>query len=128
MLIICDPGKKALPAGEFIYLPNNRMLSYALLNEATLESAGISAAGTIAIEPKDINSGNEYVDMHLFSGSTYNSGADIQVTEDVGIAETDINVDDGDWFKVGDMIMINSEVMSVESISTNTLTVKRGLL
>ena len=117
-----------LPAGEFIYLPNNRMLSYALLNEATLESAGISAAGTIAIEPKDINSGNEYVDMHLFSGSTYNSGADIQVTEDVAIAETDINVDDGDWFKVGDMIMINSEVMSVESISTNTLTVKRGLL
>ena len=117
-----------LPAGEFLYLPNNRMLSYALLNEATLESAGISAAGTIAIEPKDINSGNEYVDMHLFSGSTYNSGADIQVTEDVAIAETDINVDDGDWFKVGDMIMINSEVMSVESISTNTLTVKRGLL
>ena len=117
-----------LPAGEFIYLPNNRMLSYALLNEATLESAGISAAGTIAIEPKDINSGNEYVDMHLFSGSTYNSGADIQVTEDVAIAETEINVDDGDWFKVSDLIMINSEVMSVESISTNTLTVKRGLL
>ena len=117
-----------LPAGEFLYLPNNRMLSYALLNEATLESAGISAAGTIAIEPKDINSGNEYVDMHLFSGSTYNSGADIQVTEDVAIAETEINVDDGDWFKVSDLIMINSEVMSVESISTNTLTVKRGLL
>ena len=117
-----------LPAGEFVYLPNNRMLSYALLDKATLESAGKAAAGTIAIEPKDINSGNEYVDMHLFSGSTYNSGADIQVTEDIAIAETEIDVDDGDWFKVGDMIMINSEVMSVESISTDTLTVKRGLL
>ena len=117
-----------LPSGEFVYLPNNRILSYAVLDGATLESAGKAAAGTIAIEPKDINSGNEYVDMHLFSGSTYNSGADIQVTEDIAIAETEIDVDDGDWFKVGDMIMINSEVMSVESISTDTLTVKRGLL
>ena len=117
-----------LPAGEFIYLPNNRMLSYALLDNATLESAAIAPAGTIAIEPKDINSGNEYVDMHLFAGSTYNSGADIQITEDVAIAETEIDVDDGDWFEVSDLIMINSEVMSIESISTNTLTVKRGLL
>jgi len=117
-----------LPAGEFVYLPNNRMLSYAVLDGGTLESAGKAAAGTIAIEPKDINSGNEYVDMHVFSGSTYNSGADIQVTEDIAIDETEIDVDDGDWFKAGDLIMINSEVMSVESISTNTLTVKRGLL
>tara|TARA_R100000152_G_C6782207_1_gene219004 strand:+ start:1024 stop:2769 length:1746 start_codon:yes stop_codon:yes gene_type:complete len=117
-----------LPAGEFIYLPNNRMLGYSPLASSTLESAAKSAAGTIAIEPKDINSGNEYVDMHVFSGSTYNSGADIQVTEDVAIAETAIDVDDGDFFEVGDLIMINSEVMSIESISTNTLTVKRGLL
>ena len=117
-----------LPAGEFIYLPNNRILSYALLTAGTLESAGKAAAGTIAIEPKDINSGNEYVDMHLFAGTTYNSGADIQLTADVAIAATTIGVDDGDWFKAGDLIMVNSEVMRVESISTNTLTVKRGLL
>ena len=117
-----------LAGGDYIYLPTSKILGYSPYTGGTAESAGNSVAGTIAIEPKDINSGNEYVDMHLFAGLTYNSGADIQVTEDVAIGELDINVDDGNWFEVGDLIMINSEVMEVESISTNTLTVKRGLL
>ena len=120
-----------LPAGDFMYLPTSRIIEYSPLNTSlsnTLESAGNAPAGYIAIEPKDINSGNEYVDMHLFAGSTYNSGADIQIAEDVAIAETDITVDDGDWFEVGDLIMINSEVMQVEAISGAVLTVKRGLL
>jgi len=117
-----------LAGGEYMYLPTSKIVSYTPYAAATLESAGNSPAGTIAIEPKDINSGNEYVDMHLFSGTTYNSGADIQIAEDVSIGEVVITVDDGDWFEVGDLIMINSEVMEVESISTNDLTVKRGLL
>ena len=117
-----------LAGGDYIYLPTSKILGYSPYTGGSPESAANSVAGTIAIEPKDINSGNEYVDMHLFAGQTYNSGADIQVTEDVAIGELDINVDDGDWFEVGDLIMINSEVMEVESISTNTLTVKRGLL
>ena len=117
-----------LAGGDYIYLPTSKILGYSPYTGGSPESAANSVAGTIAIEPKDINSGNEYVDMHLFAGQTYNSGADIQVTEDVAIGELDINVDDGDWFEVGDLIMINSEVMEVESISTNDLTVKRGLL
>ena len=117
-----------LPAGEFVYLPNNRMLSYALLTAGTLESAALAPAGTIAIEPKDINSGNEYVDIHNFAGSTYFSGTDVQIAEDVAIGETEINVQDGDWFKAGDLIMVGTEVMSVESVSGIVLTVKRGLL
>ena len=117
-----------LPAGEFIYLPNNRILSYAVLDIGTLESAANAPAGSIAIEPKDINSGNEYVDIHNFTGSTYFSGTDVQIAEDVAIGETEINVQDGDWFKAGDLIMVNSEVMRVESVSGIVLTVKRGLL
>ena len=117
-----------LAGGEYMYLPTSKIVSYSPYAAATLESAGNSAAGTIAIEPKDINSGNEYVDMHLFAGTTYNSGADIQIAEDVSIGEVVITVDDGDWFEVGDLIMINSEVMEVESISSNDLTVKKGLL
>tara|TARA_Y100001938_G_scaffold136944_1_gene200511 strand:+ start:3007 stop:4779 length:1773 start_codon:yes stop_codon:yes gene_type:complete len=118
-----------LPAGEFIYLPNNRMLSYALL-DTTLESAAKAAAGAISIEPKDINSGNEYIDLHLFAGSTYNSGADVQVNEPsgLGITDTTITVDDGDFFEAGDLIMLGSEVISVVSKTANELTVTRGLL
>ena len=117
-----------LPANEFFYLPTSRVIGYSPLAGATLESAANAAAGDIAIEPKDINSGNEYVPIHLFLGSTYFSGNDVQVTEDVAIDELAIDVDDGDWFKAGDLIMIGSEVMEIESISTNTLTVSRGLL
>ena len=121
-----------LPAGEFMYLPNSRFLSYSPYTlsdeDTTMESAANSPAGAVAIEPKSINSGNEYVDIHAFSGTTYFSGADIQIAEDVAIGETEITVDEGRWFKVGDLIMINSEVMQVEGISGADLTVKRGLL
>ena len=120
-----------LPAGEFIYLPTARVIGYSPLNasgDLTHESAANSASGAVAIEPKDIASGAEIIPIHLYSGTTYGSGADLQVTEDVAIDELAIDVDDGDWFEVGDLIAIGTEIMEVESISTNTLTVKRGLL
>ena len=117
-----------LPKGEFIYLPTSRIVSYAPLVGATLESAALAPIGTIAIEPKDIHSGNEFSDVRLISGTAYGTGTEVLTDEAVAIGETAIDVDDGDWFKVGDLIMIDQEVMSIESISTNTLTVKRGLL
>ena len=121
-----------LPAGDFLYLPNTRMLSYSPYTlsdgSTTPESAANSPAGAVAIEPKDIASGAEIIPIHLFSGTTYNSGADLQVTEDVAIDELAVAVDDGNWFEVGDLIAIGTEIMEVESISSNTLTVKRGLL
>ena len=121
-----------LPAGEFMYLPNSRFLSYSPYTlsdeDTTMESAANSPAGGVAIEPKSINGGNEYVDIHTFNGTTYFSGDDVQIAEDVAIGETEITVDEGRWFKVGDLIMINSEVMQIESISGAVLTVKRGLL
>ena len=41
--------------------------------------------------------------------------------------EPDIDVDDGDYFRVGDLIRIEDEIMEVLSISTDTLSVKKGL-
>ena len=41
--------------------------------------------------------------------------------------ETDVDVDDGSAFVAGDFIKINREVMLVESVSSNTLTVERGI-
>ena len=120
-----------LPVGEIIYLPTARIIGYSPLNassDETHESAGYSVSGAVAIEPKDIASGAEIIPIHLYSGTTYGSGADLQVTEDMAIDATTIATDDGDWFEVGDLIAIGTEIMEVESISTNTLTVKRGLL
>ena len=48
-----------LPAGDFIYLPNSRYVAYDNDAAATVESASSAAVGSIGIEPKDINSGNE---------------------------------------------------------------------
>ena len=117
-----------LPVGEFIYLPNSRMINYAPLSADTPESAANSDPGAVAIEPKDISSGAEIIPIHVYAGQTYGSGADVQLTADMAIDATTCAVDDGDWFKAGDLIAIGTEVMEVESISTNTLTVRRGLL
>ena len=40
--------------------------------------------------------------------------------------ETGVDVDDGDFFRVGDLIRVENEIMEVTGISTNTLTVLRG--
>tara|TARA_R110002020_G_scaffold30386_1_gene95848 strand:- start:34 stop:2871 length:2838 start_codon:yes stop_codon:yes gene_type:complete len=45
-----------------------------------------------------------------------------------GTAETSIIVDDGTVFQVGDYIKIESEIIKILSISTNTLTVARGAM
>ena len=110
-----------LPAGEFLYLPNNRVVSY----EA---EAGVSACNATSITdvlPSAINSAKEYVD------STVNLGEAVDGTE------TEIDVSDGDFFKVGDLIQLGTnatddhadeyEFMRVTGISTNTLTVERAL-
>lgn len=53
------------------------------------------------------------------------SGAD--TAEALDATETGVDVDDGTLFDVGNTILIDSEQMFVSSISTNTLTVERGV-
>jgi len=121
-----------LPAGRFFFLPNSRMLSYSSSDDGAAaliyESAANAGVGNIGIEPKDINSGNEYRGVREINATTYGTGTEELTDEPVAVGETEIDVDDADWFKSGDLIMIDSEVMEVESVSSNTLTVKRGLL
>ena len=56
------------------------------------------------------------------------SGDDNTVNESVDNSETDIDVLDGTVFQVGDFIKIDSEIMKILSISTNTITVERGAM
>ena len=49
-----------------------------------------------------------------------------QLNEALDDSETDVDVDDGNYFLVGDLLRIDDEIMEVVSISSNTLTVIRG--
>tara|TARA_Y100001973_G_C5187434_1_gene328793 strand:+ start:645 stop:2141 length:1497 start_codon:yes stop_codon:yes gene_type:complete len=95
-----------LPAGDFIYLPNGRLIGY---------SADASAANATDVT-------NAVPDANMYTV------LDVDGTnEAIDASETAIDVDDGDFFKRGDLIRIDNEIMEVTEISTNTLTVKRGV-
>jgi hypothetical protein len=52
----------------------------------------------------------------------------VRLNEALDSSETGVDVDDGKAFRAGDIILCDSERMSVTSISGNTLTVVRGVL
>ena len=128
-----------LPANDFMYLPNSRIVEYHPFNmanfdagTANLESAGKSGVGNVAIEPKDINSGNEYKKVSVISGTTYGGGSDVLIDGTVSdVTATAFTVDDGDWFREGDLLILGNtpdEVVEVISMSGTTVNIKRGLL
>ena len=98
-----------LPAGEFIYLPNGRIVGY---------NASRSAANATSIDNVAPDS-NEYTVVDA-------SGAN----EAIDDSETGIDVDDMAFYKRGDLIRIDDEIMEVTALSTadgaGTLTVIRG--
>ena len=103
----------ALPAGDFFYLPHGRVIGY---------NTDASAANATTIE-------NTAPNALMFVDSVANLAAPV---DDV---DTSITVNDGDFFKVNDLIQLgvdNStttklEIMEVTAISGAVLTVKRGL-
>ena len=111
-----------LPAGDFFYLPHGRLIGY---------NADVSAANATTIANTAPNS-NMYTD----------SGANLAAVVDS--PDTSISVDDGSYFKVGDLIQFGDdnatatklEIMEVTAITDTAgdgaftpaaLAVKRGL-
>ena len=100
-------------------LPNDEIRLPA--TRAIIGDAGIEPyAGTVVTSTAPAN-------LYLDSGTT--------LGEDVDDDETDFDVADGDYFRVGDYIQLGInettatriEIMEVTAISTNNLTVKRAL-
>lgn len=56
-----------------------------------------------------------------------NTALSATLGEDLDDSETDVDVSAGTAFAIGQIIRIDSEDMTVDSISTNTLTVRRGI-
>ena len=107
-----------LGANEYLVLPNQYMLEYAADASGAMAKTIDNATGY------SVNSGKLYVDSVA------------NLAEAVDGSETEIDVNDGDYFRVGDLIQLgtttgttatNIEIMRVTGISTNTLTVERGL-
>ncbi len=107
-----------LPAGEFIYLPNGRLVGY---------NADESAANSRTISNQAPDS-NMYVD----------SGADIDLATSTTIGSdathTTLNLENGHskYFKRGDLIRLEDEICEVTAVGTgadlanSTLTIIRG--
>jgi len=107
-----------LGANEYLVLPNQFMLGY------STDTSGGNAKTIDNATGYSVNSGKLYVDSVA------------NLAEDVDGSETAIDVNDGDYFRVGDLIQLgtttgttatNIEIMRITGISTNTLTVERGL-
>ena len=106
-----------LGSGEYIFMPNVRWVGY---------NAAASAANA-----KPTTNG-AYLsltsDLEVDSGTLINDAG-------VEAADTEITVDDSDYFRIGDLIQLGIndttatriEVMRVTAISTHTLTVERAL-
>ncbi len=108
-----------LPAGECVYLPNNRLVG---------TSGGVGGGMGVAVDNQAPNS-NEYTD----------SGADLDHatanTMGSDTSHTTLNLEDGHskYFKVGDLIRIENEICEVTAVGTgadlanSTCTIIRGL-
>ena len=120
-----------LPAGRFMWLPNNRALAYAYAGGSNFESGAYHGSGRFAKAlPSALNSGNLYKAVKAPSGATYGTGTAVLVNDgdDMAITDTVMVVDDGDYFKAGDLINVGTEVCEVLSVTAQSLTVSRGLL
>ena len=108
-----------LPAGDFIYLPNGRLIGY---------NADASAANATAVD-------NTAPDSNMYVDSTADLDHATSATMGSDATHTTLNLENGHskFFKVGDLIRIENEICEVTAVGTgadlanSTCTIVRGL-
>ena len=104
--------KYLLGAGDYMFLPNFRQLNF--------QNSGASAGDAYQLT-------NQVPDANMYVAVNNPAAGDAQLlAEALDNSETGVDVDDGDFFRVGDLIRIENEIMEVTAISSDTLTVIRG--
>ena len=88
-------------------------------------SSAVTAAYQISPGP-EVNAYGYGWGISAFNGVITPTITD-QLNEALDDSETDVDVDDGSKFASGDYILVGQEIMKVTGVSTNTLTVTRGL-
>lgn len=103
--------KYLLASNDFLYFPNLRQM-YGASNDSSANA---------------YSTDNQAPSSLMYRAVNNVGGTDAQlVAEAIDGSETAIDVDEGAYFYVGDLIRVEDEIMEVTSISTNTLTVIRG--
>jgi len=103
-----------LGAGDYIYLPNFRQVNF----QAVDGSAGDAYQLT-----------NQAPDSNMYVAVNNPAAGDAQLLDEgsnIDNAVTNFTVDDGDFFKAGDLIRLDNEIMEITSVSTDELYVIRG--
>jgi hypothetical protein len=88
-------------------------------------SSAVTAAYQISPGP-EVNAYGYGWGISAFNGVITPTITD-QLNEALDDSETGVDVDDGSKFASGDYILVGQEIMKVTGVSTNTLTVTRGL-
>jgi hypothetical protein len=101
-----------LAVGDYMMLPSFRQINF-----GSTDSSGANAYQLT----------NQAPDSNMYVAVNNPAGGDAQLAaEAIDGTETEIDVDDADFFKVGDLIRVENEIMEVTGISSDTLTVIRG--
>jgi len=103
--------KHIVAPNDFIYLPNLRQMYGSVVNS----SANAYSLDNVA----------PHANMYRALNNVAADDAQL-VNEAIDGSETGIDVDEGAYFFVGDLIRVEDEIMEVTGISSNTLTVIRG--
>ena len=111
--------------GDWYYEELDLRTAYAWTTAANISSLNIAKQITIYIKP-GVGVADVADALTLYINDTVTASGSLVNDADFNNSEATFVVDDGDHFAAGNVILVNSELMYVSGISTNTLTVTRG--
>ena len=104
---------------EVILLGSNDFIFIPTIKKVAFDSA-VSGGDAYSVT-------NQAPDANMYVALNNVAAGDAQlVAEAIDGSETEIDVDEGAYFFIGDLIRVGNEIMEVTGISSNTLTVIRG--
>ena len=110
--------------GDWYYEELDLRTAYKWTTVANISSINIAKQITIYIKP-GVGAADTADALTLYINDTISDSTSL-ANEAMDDSEVVFDVDDGDDFTAGDVILVNSELMYVSSIATDTLTVIRA--
>ena len=110
--------------GDWYYEELDLRTAYKWTTVANISSINIAKQITIYIKP-GVGAADTADALTLYINDTISDSTSL-ANEAMDDSEVVFDVDDGDDFTAGDVILVNSELMYISSIATDALTVIRG--